>query len=305
MFLIAWAGLVAAVLYTNLSLLGWFPVWPLLPFLTTFAILWEMVFNAIGLSAKYRRIHQERQQAQLQALEVAGLSRLVRVVCHDISNPLMAIELVAGKLRKEMGTPSPEGRIPHLLSRLGESTAAISAIIKDVRMLERLRLEGGSVPVERLDPLEAVEESLAALHEDIERKQLTIERGRPPETRFALANRGYLVRNVLANILTNAVKFSPAGGRILVAVEGGADHVDIRCSDQGAGMPEETRLAIERSLPVKSTPGTRGEGGTGFGLQLARDFTRAMGGQLIIRTRQGDDGQPSQGTTVIIRLRAA
>lgn len=305
MFLIAWSGLAAGVLYTNLSVLGWIPVSVLLPYSTPFAMLWEMVFNTIGLSLKYRQIHRERQQAQLRALEVAGLSRLVRVVCHDISNPLMVIGLAAERLRMELGALPPEGKVARMLFRLDESTAAITAIIKDVRTLERLRIEGGSVPVERLEPAEAVDASLAALQEDIEAKQLTIESVRPPKTLTALANRGYLVRNVLANILTNAVKFSPPGGRITVAVEGGPDHVDIRCSDQGEGMPEETRLAVESSLPVTSRPGTQGEGGTGFGLQLARDFTRAMGGELVIRTTSDGSASAAQGTTIIIRLRAA
>lgn len=103
---------------------------------------------------------------------------------------------------------------------------------------------------------------------------------------------------VLRNLLSNAQKFTPSGGRVTVAVEKARRGVAIRVSDTGAGMdsPQLDRVLSHREKLV--TPGTDGETGSGFGLFLCQEFLRRNGGHLEASSR------PGEGSTFVAHLPA-
>jgi hypothetical protein len=83
LLLAAWTGLASAALYVNLSIFGLFTSGPYLQFIVPLGLLWEMVFNGGGLLVKLDLIREERHTAKLREIELKGLGRLVRVVCHE------------------------------------------------------------------------------------------------------------------------------------------------------------------------------------------------------------------------------
>jgi signal transduction histidine kinase len=92
---------------------------------------------------------------------------------------------------------------------------------------------------------------------------------------------------VLANLVSNAIKFSAAGSAIDLAIEQAAGKVVLRLEDCGTGRPEEAKNAFAAGHQAPSSLGSSGETGTGYGLLLAREYVEAMGGTLDLRPREG------------------
>lgn len=97
--------------------------------------------------------------------------------------------------------------------------------------------------------------------------------------------------SVLSNLVSNAIKFTPKGGTIRVIAQPSAGQTDLTVRDQGPGFPPELRDQLKRAERLTSTAGTAGEQGHGYGLLLAADFARRMGGELRIGPSQGSGGE--------------
>jgi signal transduction histidine kinase len=94
---------------------------------------------------------------------------------------------------------------------------------------------------------------------------------------------------VLANLVDNAVKYSPAGGTVTVAVRRQDDRVEISVADEGIGIPEAEQERIFRKFYRADYAGVRaGSGGTGLGLFIVRGLITAMGGRIWVRSREGE-----------------
>jgi signal transduction histidine kinase len=104
------------------------------------------------------------------------------------------------------------------------------------------------------------------------------------------------VRQVLLNLLANAVKFTPPGGSVRVNCELDATRVYIRVTDTGIGIPPDRRAAIfEPFVQLHRTLAQPAEG-TGLGLAISRDLARGMGGELTV------ESEPGRGSTFSLAL---
>jgi signal transduction histidine kinase len=93
------------------------------------------------------------------------------------------------------------------------------------------------------------------------------------------------VKQILINLIGNAIKFTPAGGRVNVACRATDSAVEIEVGDTGLGIPE---ISLERVFePFVRLRNSAGESGTGLGLSISRDLARAMNGTLIVRSVYG------------------
>ncbi len=117
-----------------------------------------------------------------------------------------------------------------------------------------------------------------------------------PETTVRLSCDESLLRRVLVNLVDNALKYSPEGGRVEVRVVDELERVRIEVSDEGLGIPpaEQERI-FERFYRLDASM-TRGVGGSGLGLYISREIITQMGGTLSVRST------PGQGSTFVVRL---
>jgi signal transduction histidine kinase len=104
------------------------------------------------------------------------------------------------------------------------------------------------------------------------------------------------LRQVLLNLLGNAVKFTPAGGRITVGCGTSGNSVVITVADTGPGIPTEYQAAIFEPFMQVGRSLTSGHEGTGLGLAISRDLARAMGAELTVRST------PGKGSTFMLAL---
>jgi two-component system phosphate regulon sensor histidine kinase PhoR len=213
---------------------------------------------------------------------------------HELKTPLTAIRGFAERLAD---AELPDTAAKQAVETILGNARRLGAIVDD--LLELSRIESGSVPV-RAETV-AVGELLARLLRDLDPRlragELEVEVDAAP-LRVRGDRRG--LEHVLANLLDNAIKYTPPGGEIVVRVLAPApDRVRIEVEDTGPGIPRKDLPRIfERFYRVD--PGrSRQQGGTGLGLAIAKHWLQAMGGQITVESQLG------HGTCFRIDLPAA
>lgn len=234
-----------------------------------------------------------------RAAEAASASRarFLSMLSHDIRSPLSAMVLSADLVARGALGPVTEEQGAEL-GRVAEAGRYVLRLVTDV--LDFSRLESGRVDV-RLRPVGlagAVARALEIVGADARAAGVDLGPPTGPADAHAQADPDRL-QQVLLNLLTNAVKFTGAGGRVRASwvVEGG-DAV-VRVSDTGPGIAPE---AMERLFApfVQGAAGARGgAAGVGLGLAISRELTRAMGGDLTVESVEGE------GATFLVRLVSA
>jgi two-component system sensor histidine kinase KdpD len=241
-------------------------------------------------------VHLGELEAEAQA--AGGLSAanelraaLLAAVSHDLRTPISAIKASVTSLLQRDVDWTTEAR-QEFLETIDEETDRLNALVGNLLDMSRLQvgaLEISAVPVGLDEVLPAALHSLGAADGSV---QLDV-----PETLpRVLADRGLLER-ALANVISNAVRFSPAGSppRITAGVVDGV--VDVRVVDRGPGVPRSER---DRLFKPFQRLGDSGQSeGVGLGLAVAKGFIEAMGGEI-----EADD-TPGGGLTITARLRAA
>jgi signal transduction histidine kinase len=107
------------------------------------------------------------------------------------------------------------------------------------------------------------------------------------------------LRQVLGNLLENAIKYSPDGGRVAITVTAGEATVRLAVSDEGLGIPEAEQRNIFEKFYRLDPELARGVGGTGLGLYISRELVRQMNGRIWLESRVG------AGSTFYVELPAA
>ncbi|WP_328907225.1 sensor histidine kinase KdpD [Streptomyces sp. NBC_00234] len=214
---------------------------------------------------------------------------LLAAVSHDLRTPLAGIKASVTSLRAEDIEFSEEDRA-ELLAGIEDGADRLDHLVGN--LLDVSRLETGTVTpvIRRTDLDEVVPMALGGVPEGS--VQLDI-----PETLPMVAvDRGLLERAV-ANIVENAVKYSPDGEPVLVAASTIADRVELRVVDRGPGVPDEAKDRIFGAFQ-RYGDAPRGAG-VGLGLAVARGFVEAMGGTVTA------EDTPGGGLTMALNLRMA
>jgi PAS domain S-box-containing protein len=223
-------------------------------------------------------------------------SDFVATASHELRTPLAAVYGAARTLRRtdiEIPAEQAEAFLEIIVSETERLTTIVSQI------LVAGQLEGGRVDVTTtatdLAPL--VESVLVSTRlRAPEHIELRLEQN--GDRAVALADEDKL-RQVLVNLLDNAIKYSPDGGEVTVELAGGAGRVRLTVRDQGLGVPPGEQERIFEKFYRLDPALTRGVGGSGLGLFISRELVTRMGGSLTVRS------QPGEGAAFVVDLPAA
>jgi len=149
--------------------------------------------------------------------------------------------------------------------------------------------------MEPVDLAGIVAESAATLRPQAEAKDLVLTTAVRPASVPVDGDPGQLER-ILLNLLSNAVKFTPPGGLVAVTATAEDAHAVLRVSDTGIGIPEQDQEDLSSRFFRASNAVERSIPGTGLGLTIVRSIVANHGGQMDLRSQEG------QGTTVTIRI---
>jgi PAS domain S-box-containing protein len=224
-------------------------------------------------------------------------SDFVATVSHELRTPLAAIYGAALTLRRNdvrFGEPQRTG----LLDVIATESDRLARIVNDILFASRIESGTMHTTIERCDVAELARTVVEAASQYAPPNvQLTL--SVPPETPATAADSDK-VRQVIANLVDNAIKYSPHGGAVDVAIEQGDDGLLRICvSDEGLGIPPAEHQRIFEKFYRLDPNLTLGVGGTGLGLYISRELVARMGGQIWLEPTIG------QGAKFVFELPVA
>ena len=259
--------------------------------------------QAVELELQHQQLQEqaselEEQSEKLQALNAdlekqrwaadeANLakSNFLAVMSHELRTPLNAIGGYVQLL--QMGVHGPVTlEQQEALDRIDRSQRHLLRLINDVLNLSRIEAGRVDYEVRKVSMAEIVRSVLPMIDPQVSAKRLSLETAVPPKLE-ALADREK-VQQILLNLLTNAVKFTPSGGSICVEAEGDGAVARLRVIDTGVGIPEEMLEKIFEPFIQVDASRSRAAEGTGLGLAISRDLARGMRGDLTVRSSVGE-----------------
>ncbi len=255
---------------------------------TTFLVLGASVEERHRAEASLRQAHEAVAEAN------RSKSDFLAVMSHELRTPLNAISGYVELMSLETHDPITETQRTYL-SRIQSNQRQLLSMIDDV--LSFTKIEVGRMPLtlQKVPVCEMLGGLESLVEPELRRKEITF-RYDPCDPTLAVRADPDRLRQVLLNLVGNAVKFTPAGGEIYLGAERGHDRVRISVVDTGIGIPSgELERVFEPFFQVDRGM-TRSYPGVGLGLAIARDFARAMGGELLLESEVG------RGTTATLEL---
>ncbi|MGN5630609.1 ATP-binding protein [Streptomyces sp. AC154] len=252
--------------------------------------------RVLGAFAAQAAVVLDRQRLVGEAEEARRLAEgnrirtaLLAAVSHDLRTPLAAIKAAVSSLRSDDVAWSEDDEA-ELLEGIEDGADRLDHLVGN--LLDMSRLQTGTVTplIREIDLDEVVPMALGGVPEDS--VELDI-----PETLPMVAVDPGLLERAVANIVENAVKYSPDGDRVTVAASALGARVELRVADRGRGVPDDGK---ERIFEPFQRYGDAPRGaGVGLGLAVARGFVESMGGTLDA------EDTPGGGLTMVLTLSAA
>ena len=230
------------------------------------------------------------------SLESAELRRrqLLSDLAHELRTPLATIEGYVEGVRDGVVPPTPE-----TWSVLGTESGRIRRLIDDLQKVSRAEERQLDLRIRPLAPGAIVAEAAQAAGPAYAAKGVALAITADDRLQPVAAD-GDRIGEVLTNLLDNALRHTPAGGRVEVRADGRGEEVEFTVSDSGEGIaPEHLGRVFERFYRVDSGR-TRARGGSGIGLAIARALVEAHGGRI----RAESDG-PGSGARFVVTIPTA
>jgi PAS domain S-box-containing protein len=252
----------------------------------------ELWLDVSAVAIEDGTVYAFRDLTHERALE-AMRQDIVATVSHELRTPLAAIYGAALTLRRD-DVELEEQLGMKLLEVIAEEAGKLSEIVNDLLLASQLDSGKLKANVEACDPREIatleVDAAKAHLPENVE-LALTA----PGELPQVAADAGQL-RQVLSNLIDNAIKYSPAGGTVAVELEPREHFVRFAVRDSGLGIPREEQARIFEKFYRLDPDMTEGIGGTGLGLYICRELVRRVDGRIWVES----DGRT--GSTFVVEI---
>ncbi len=250
----------------------------------------------IKIQAEAIRKQSEQIEATLKDKE-----NLLRILIHDIANPLCVIMGNESSLAEQ---ESHQDQVSlKRLSKIHSACLAIDHLIVHVREFEAVRTGKKAVKIDACSLNEAIDGALLMVEGKAQAKKVSLNIQRSKGTDILCAADSIpLTHQVLVNVLSNAIKFSPIGGSVDVSIQRQEATAEIVIRDYGVGIPPDILEGLFNPSKPTTRTGTAGEKGTGFGMPLAKAYVDKFGGQLLVESTTVETSPDSHGTTIRIIL---
>ena len=256
----------------------------------------EIWVSASGVGFDEGTVYAFRDITEERALE-AMKSDFVATVSHELRTPLAAIHGSALTILRPDVELDDELR-QRLLQVIAEESDRLAEIVNDLLLASHLDSGGLEAHIESCDGRElarhVVEAARTHAPDSIELRIVA-----PRRLPRVAADPGQL-RQVLANLVDNAIKYSPDGGHVEVKLERSGDRVRFGVRDEGLGIPAAEHRRVFEKFYRLDPDMTRGIGGTGLGLYICRELVRRVGGRIWVESANG-----AKGSTFFVELPVA
>jgi len=238
----------------------------------------------IGLEfAGLAALHIDNARLYREALEAIRLrDKVLRIVAHDLRNPLNTIGLSVG-IMQERGGYAPDSPSAHAVEVIERAVSRANHLIQDLLDVGQIGVGGlglEALPISAEDLLDEIVEQHRALAEE---KSITLECEHPEHLPAIMADRERIFQ-ALENLIGNALKFTPEGGKIVVGAEQLDGEVVFWVSDTGIGI---SRAELSRLFDPYWQAMRSGRGGAGLGLAITRGIVEAHRGRIWVESEVG------------------
>lgn len=241
--------------------------------------LYIVIAVILGLLVEKER---KKHRALLRAESLAAVGKAVSEVAHDMKTPLMAIGGFANQVSRKLDDDDPNRK---KLSVVIQETARLDAMVKEMLAFGKpLELDATKTNLNDL-----IEESLAVAQPTAREAGVELEADLEPSLP-SLSVDVAKIKQVILNLITNAVQASPAGEKVLVKTHRSGNGIRLEVVDCGCGIREEDRERVFE--PFFSTKGE----GTGLGLGIVKKIVEAHGGEVFF------DPSVEKGVTFTVRI---
>jgi len=260
------------------------------------ALVLSTLSDQLGIAIKNARLYEEVRQANMKLIELDTMkSDFLGIVSHDFRSPLSSIMLAARSLLKnEVIQNIP--RAKEYMQLIVDQAVRLNQLAEDT--LSITKIESGQmtyyfkiVNVERL-----IQDAVSMVRFS---RRHEFEYHVEPEAIFVKGDQTKL-RQVVQNLVSNAVKYSPSGGKVKVEVQShSADEILVAVSDQGMGVPPEKMGRLFQKFSRVDSRESKEIKGAGLGLWICREVVGAHGGRIWM------ESEPGKGSTVKFTIRRA
>jgi two-component system phosphate regulon sensor histidine kinase PhoR len=252
----------------------------------------ELWLSIVAVSLDDDTVYAFRDATHDRRLEELR-SQFVATISHELRTPLASLHGAALTLRKH---DLPEQIQDDLLEMIAEQSNRLAHLVEEILVAGQLDSGSLSVMADTFAPEELVQGVAMAARSRVEEER-RIDVVVPPVVPNVRGD-GERTRQVLLNLLDNAIKYSPSGGRIEVGLAVVGDRIRFSVQDQGAGIPVGEQERIFDKFYRLDPDQRRGIGGTGLGLYISRELVQSMHGSIWVESETG------KGTTFAFELPA-
>ena len=250
--------------------------------------LMSVIAAQLGTALEQHQLEETAKAVEPLAATDRVRTALMSAVGHDLRRPLAAATAAVSGLRSEWSKLSDQDRAD-LLETADEALSQLANLVTDLLDVSRLQSGVLGVSVMPVDPAEVIMPALDEL--SLGPADVEIDLGSDvPEMVADPA----LLQRVVVNLLSNALRYEPAGSRVRLAESSFANQVEIRVIDHGPGIPEDRRGDV--MVPFQRLGDTDSSVGLGLGLALSKGFVEGMDGTLAL------EDTPGGGLTMVISL---
>ena len=247
----------------------------------------QTVGRQCALAVERARLFDAERSARADA-ETANRSKseFLAVMSHELRTPLNAIGGYAQLLEMEVRGPITDAQREDL-KRIQSSQRHLLGLINQV--LDYARIESGRTEydIANVDLDSAIRDALTLVTPQAAQKQISLAFDDCPESIFARADRGKLDQ-ILINLLTNAIKYTSAGGSVTVQCGETSTAAVISVTDTGLGIPKDKLAVIFEPFIQVGYRQARASEGVGLGLAIGRNLARGMGGDISVASELGE-----------------
>ena len=250
-----------------------------------------LAMNVLTIVALISELNRARRESQSKSMFLANTS-------HELKTPLNAILGFSSIIDHRALGPAPDDKYDEYMRIIHSAGEHLLSLINGLGDFSRLESGHFTLNEERLPLGEVIEDVVAFVSVQAEKKSLTLAVVDDASAIFVQADLKAL-RQILINLVNNAVKFTPAGGRVEIgAVTGVTGDLAIRVRDTGIGIPKDMLPRLFRPFERLHTRTAPEIEGTGLGLCITRGLVMLHGGTIAV------DSQIDHGTTITITLPA-
>ena len=257
----------------------------------------ELTINKDLLEEKAHELVEITTQLELSEEKlknaVAEKDKFFSIIAHDLKSPFTALLGFSEILVEEADELSKE-EVKEFSTHLRNAIVGLYKLLENLLTWSRLQRGKISKELADLDLKDLINEIFSVFQENARQKKIELETNL--ESPLIIQADKMMIETIIRNLVANALKFTPEGGKISVIVEEDADFVKISVKDTGVGMPESIKNKLFKIDEHVTTRGTNDEKGTGLGLILSKEFVEKHGGKIWVESEEG------KGSTFIFTI---